>query len=226
MKKLSALLLALVLTLGLALPVLADDASVLYSGHDIFGFGPGSEFTATDLFPNFKSAMPGDVLTQTVTVGNAAACCDFVKIYLRAKVHDEAANPLSPNVAQTEDLVSITDFLSKLTLTVWNGEELIYQASPDQTHGLTQNALLGTFRQGQGATLTVRLEVPADLGNEYARRVGEVDWIFLVEEYDDADPENPKTGDHEPVLLLVLVMALSLLAIAALILLRRKKKNP
>ena len=52
--------------------------------------------------------------------------------------------------------------------------------------GLKDNKLLGTFRTGDTATLKVELAVPIDLGNEYANRVGEVDWIFHVEAYNES----------------------------------------
>ena len=80
----------------------------------------------------------------------------------------------------------MTEFLSKLSMKVWNGTELIYDASPDQLDGLKSNKLLGTFRTGETATLKVELSVPIELGNEYANRVGEVDWIFHVEAYNES----------------------------------------
>ena len=46
--------------------------------------------------------------------------------------------------------------------------------------------LLGTFRTGETAELKVELTVPIELGNEYANRVGEVDWVFHVEAYNES----------------------------------------
>lgn len=115
-----------------------------------FEFKPGSEYTETDLFLNFKNAMPGDVLTETITFTNSATDCDFVHLYMRAEAHDES-NPISDTVAETETLASMTDFLSQLSMKVWNGTELIYDASPDQLGGLSQNKFLGTFRSGETA---------------------------------------------------------------------------
>ncbi len=221
-ERIAVLLLSVLLVFGLSGAASAEESSVVYKGHNIFGFGPGSEFTDTDLFDGFKDVMPGDVLTETVKVSNTASCCDFVKIYMRAEVIGEN-NPLNANVAEHESVASMQDFLSQLSMTVWNGDAKIYEASPDETDGLSANVLLGTFRRNKGATLTVRLEVPAELDDAYARRVGEVDWVFVVEEYSDADPDIPQTGDHSPIFIYIMLMAVS--AIAILLLLKRRRKD-
>ncbi len=222
-KRFTTLLIAFLLVFSLAVPAFAASSSVTYEGHNIFGFGPGSEFTDTDLFDNFKGVMPGDVLTETVTVRNEASCCDFIKIYMRAEVHGNG-NPLSPEVAKHETVVSMQDFLSQLSMTVWNGNTKIYETSPDETDGLRNNVLLGTFRRNQGTTLTVELSVPAELGNEYANRVGEVDWVFVIEEYDDENPDVPKTGDESHIMLYMVLMAVSAACLFLLLFTRRKKQ--
>ncbi len=224
LKHLTSLTLALILVLSLSVTVFAATSYVEYSGHNIFGFGPGSEFTDTDLFDNFKGVMPGDTLTETITVKNTASCCDFIKVYLRAEAHGDS-NPLSSEVAKAETVVSMEDFLSQLTMTVWNGDTKIYEGSPDELDGLKNNVLLGTFRRNQGTTLTVELNVPIELGNEYANRVGEVDWVFVVEEYDDANPDIPQTGDHSHIMLYATLMAVSFMGIILLLLFTKKKKK-
>ncbi len=224
MKRLITALLSMLLVFNLSVTAFAASSYFTYEGHNIFGFGPGSEHTDTDLFDNFKGVMPGDTLTETITVKNTAACCDFVKIYLRAKPHGDS-NPLSSEVAEAETVVSMEDFLSQLTMTVWNGDTKIYEGSPDELDGLKNNVLLGTFRRNQGTTLTVELKVPIELGNEYANRVGEVDWVFVVEEYDDANPDIPQTGDHSHIMLYATLMAVSFMGIILLLLFAKRKKK-
>ena len=180
-KKISSLLLALAVAMSFALPVFAEDTSVTYEGEFVFGPGQNS-YTATDLFDNFKGVMPGDVLTQKITVKNTYKGCDYVKLYLRAVPHDEQ-NPLSSEVAAAgETVASVNDFLSQLIMTVLNGSTPIYQARLNELDGLEENVLLGSFTPDETAELTVQLEVPLEMGNEYANRVGEVDWIFTAEE--------------------------------------------
>ena len=76
---LRSLLLILLAVACLAAPVLAAASTITYEGADTgFDFQPGSDYTATDLFQNFKNVMPGDVLTEEITFRNAATDSDFV----------------------------------------------------------------------------------------------------------------------------------------------------
>lgn len=177
----------LLMVMSLASTAFAVSPAITFHGFSRgFDFQPGSEYTETDLFGNFKNVMPGDTVTETITFTNSAADCDFVNLYMRAEAHDETANPLSPKVAEKETVATMTEFLSKLSMKVWNGTELIYDASPDQLDGLKTNKFLGTFRTGETATLNVELTVPIGLDNKFANRVGEVDWIFHVEAYNES----------------------------------------
>lgn len=186
-KVITSLVLMLLAVLSMSVAAFAESPSITFKGHsEGFDFRPGSDYTTTDLFGNFKNVMPGDTVEDTITFTNSADDCDFVNLYMRAEVHDEEENPLSPKVADKETLTTMTDFLSQLSMKVWNGTELIYEASPDQLGGLQSNTLLGTFRKGETGKLRVQLSVPIDLDNKYANRVGEVDWIFHVEAYNES----------------------------------------
>lgn len=186
-KAITSLVLMLLVVVSMSVTAFAASPSITFEGFSKgFDFQTGSEYTETDLFGSFKNVMPGDTVTETITFTNSADDCDFVNLYMRAEAHDETENPLSPKVAEKETVATMTEFLSKLSMKVWNGTELIYEASPDELDGLKTNRLLGTFRTGETATLKVELTVPIDLGNEYANRVGEVDWIFHVEAYQES----------------------------------------
>ena len=222
LKTISALALALVLLLGMGATAFAESKVTYEGGAEKFVFLPGSEYTETDLFENFKGVMPGDVITQEITVQNNYTKAEKVNIYLRAVVHDEQGNPLSEEVARTEDLVSMQDFLSQLTMTVKQGDKVLFSASPDELDGLKENVLLGTFPGRSKTILTVELSVPFELGNEYANRVGEVDWIFTAEEV----TKTVQTGDDSDLILWAALMTLSLVTAAGVILtLNRKNKE-
>lgn len=200
------LLLVLVLVMSLSTTALAADASITFNGlEEGFDFQPGSEYTLTDLFDNFKDVMPGDEKTQKITFTNKAEDCDYIKLYMKAIVHDEEGNVLTYSEPyeftdgkdqagiegqRDETVVTMADFLAQLSMEVYNGETLIYQASPDELDGLAEPVLLGEFRNGQTTELNVKLQVPIELGKEYANRVGEVDWVFTAEGFDD--PECPE----------------------------------
>lgn len=194
-KTFSSLLLVFVMLMGLlSTTSFAADTTVTYTGVKTgFSLGTGSEYTDTDLFHNFKGVMPGDQLTQTIRVKNEARDCDYIKLYIRAEAHDEQNNPLSQTVsAYGETVATMEEFLSKLHMKVYHESKLIYEASPDELDGLTENVYLGTFRSGQSSTLAVELNVPLDLENRYANRVGEVDWIFTAEAFNT--PSGPSTS--------------------------------
>lgn len=179
-------------------------ASVSYEGGaEKFVFLPGSSLSASDLFEGFKDVLPGDVLTQTIRVQNDSA--SSVRIYMRA-------DPVSAADA---------DFLNQLHLSVTAGEKEIFDAQAGEQGGLANNTLLGTFKKSGGTDLTVTLEVPADLGNEYMDRLGTVPWTFLAEEVTADD--TPETGDwFRPA---VWIAAAAVLAgCIVLLLIRRRKK--
>lgn len=186
-KAVFSLVLMILIVISLSSTAFAAAPSITFKGFTSgFDFQPGSEYTETDLFNSFKNVMPGDTVTETITFTNSASDCDFVNLYMRAEAHDETANPLSPKVADKETIAAMTEFLSKLSMKVWNGTELIYDAAPNELGGLGSNKFLGTFRSGETATLKVELSVPNDLDNKFADRIGEVDWIFHVEAYNES----------------------------------------
>ena len=151
-------------------------ASVSYEGGaEDFVFLPGSAYSDTDLFEGFKGVLPGDTIHQTIRVQNDSGAP--VRIYLRA-------DPVNPEDA---------DFLNQLHMTVTAGSKEIFDAAAGVQAGLAENTLLGSFKQDGGTSLTVNLEVPIELGNEYMGRIGTVPWVFLTEEI--AADESPETGD-------------------------------
>ena len=225
-----SLLTAVILVLSLGAAALAEGASVSYEGGaEQFVFLPGSDYTDTDLFDGFKGVMPGDTVTQKITVTNRLSGSDTVKLYLRAQAHGAlAGNPLSESVAAQESVVSMTDFLSQLSMTVKQGDRVIYQASPDELDGLAQNVLLGSFASGESVELTVELKVPAELDNKYAERVGEVDWVFVAEQIPaatTAKPDQPKTGDTASLILWIVVAAVTLMSLAAMLFVRMRQSK-
>lgn len=208
-KRLFTLLMVLALCLSLA-PAAFADSSVTYKGQaEKFLFAPGSDYSPTDLFENFKGVMPGDTLTQKIDVRNAADEKVNVKIYMRALGAKEGSE----------------EFLSQMTLNVkaMDGAEL-FDAPADQTAQLSDWVCLGTFKSGANTTLDVSLNVPITMGDDFQQAIGYLDWEFMVEEF-PIDDTNPKTGDETPIALYVTVCAVSAAAIIVLLLTRRKKEE-
>ena len=216
MKKCLLFLVASVLLLFGAAPVLAAEGNVTYSGNaGEFIFNPGSRYSPTDLFPAFKDVMPGDSIVQQITVKNDASNQVKVKIYLRALgAHEDSA-----------------EFLSKLRLRVGKSENntmaYMFDAAANEPAQLTQWVCLGTLYSGEEVSLNVILDVPAELDNTYQQQIGYLDWEFMVEEHmvEQTDPEPPKTGDDTQPWLLTIGMILSLGALMVLVFIRRSRKE-
>lgn len=205
MKKLFALFASIAVILSSALVSYAANGSVTYDGgSQRFIFEPGSSHSPTDLFDSFKDVMPGDVLTQRITVKNDSANGVKVKIYLRA-------------LGAHEDSV---DFLSKLHLTVSKHGDMDYMfdAQADETAQLGERVCLGTLYSGGEVELDVTLTVPLELSNEYQDSIGYLDWEFAVEELPiEPDDPLPPTGDDSNMPLWVMLAVASLLIIFAII---------
>ena len=216
MKKIITLLITLALLLFSTVTVFAADGKVTYSGNaGDFVFEPGSVHSLTDLFPDFKDVMPGDTLTQQITVKNEADNKVKVKIYVRSLGADEDSER----------------FLSQLGLKVQKSEEntmaYMFDAAASQSAQLTDWVCLGTLYSGGEVNLDVTLDVPTALGNEFQNAIGSLDWEFKVEEYpiDDTDPTPPPTGDSGVVVLCAVIMLCSLFLIIVLFARRKKDKE-
>ena len=83
-KGILSLALTLLMLMGLATTAFAD-GRVTYDGNAReFIFAPGSEYSPTDLFTDFKNVMPGDSITQKVTIDNKVEKNVKIKVYMRA----------------------------------------------------------------------------------------------------------------------------------------------
>lgn len=215
-KKLSAFFMVMVLVIStFVTTAFAAESTITYKGRsagNMIEFAPGSLYTKTDLFENMKDVMPGDTRTEIVTIKNEYSGCDYIKVYMRAVLHDEDNNLISPKVMEEliarqadsenaedqamSELAYMNDFLKQLKLTVKNGEKTVYEGHPDslETGFENGNVALGTLRRNKSMTLDVVLEVPLEMDNRYADRIGEVDWIFVVEERNDPDDDDDDNG--------------------------------
>jgi len=205
-RKFPALLLAAVLVIVMGGSALASGVTYV-NRTELFDFKPGSMYHVTDLFENFKNVMPGDVLEQKIIVQNSSE--ERVRIWLQCKY-------------DAWTMTEAGDFLDKLKLTVISGNNKIFEAAAGEKAQLTKPKLLGTFKEGGKVELTVRLEVPIELGNEYMGQIGIVPWTFSVEEVPDDD--TPDTGDWFEIGIWAGTAVLLTLAIVILLIIQRKKR--
>ena len=216
MKKIITILITLAVLFSSTVTVFAADGKVTYSGNaGNFVFEPGSEHSLTDLFPNFKGVMPGDTLTQKITVKNDADNKVKVKIYIRS-------------LGAHEDSV---EFLSRLGLKVAKSEEnkmaYMFDAAANEAAQLTDWVCLGTLYSGGEVNLDVTLNVPTSLDNEFQNKIGYLDWEFMIEEFpiEEGDPKPPQTGDNSNMGLWFTIMICSLIMMIILLVWRKKDKE-
>lgn len=214
MKRMRKLIFSVVLTLALAVsaavPVFAADAAVFYDGDaQEFIFAPGSDYSPTDLFDNFKGVMPGDSLTQKITIQNDVSKKVNVKVYLRS-------------IGAKEDSEA---FLSQLNLTVTHNDDPLFSAPANETASLTDWVYLGTYASGAKTDLTLTLDVPITLDTSFEDAVGVLGWEFKVEEIPVEG--QPDTNDDLGILsyLWIGFAAAAVILTGVLLFLYRKRKQ-
>lgn len=210
-KKLSCLVLPTVLLMLCSFTAFAE-GRVTYDGNARdFIFAPGSRYSPTDLFTDFKDVMPGDSITQKVTIDNKAQNNVKIKLYMRSLGAEKGSE----------------DFLSKLYLTVkQDGKSNLFSAPTSEPAQLSDWVYLGTVYSGGKIDLNVTLNVPITLENRFQDAIGYLDWQFKIEELPVSpnDPKAPKTGDKTNVRLFLLLMSASAIVLIILPIVQKNKK--
>jgi predicted ribosomally synthesized peptide with SipW-like signal peptide len=117
-----------------------------------------------DFFSNFSSAMPGDVLTDTIELSNTT---------------EQEAELFFSVEAEEQEL------LEKLGLSIFLEESKLYEGNL-YAAGLSEGISLGTFSPGQQETMRFTVTVPEDFDNSYALQEASVKWNFTVTEKEEA----------------------------------------
>ncbi len=163
--------LAIICTLSVVLMLIALPVSAVTVSYDDakeqFVFDTEGGANPTDLFVNFKDAMPGDTLSQTIMLENKSTNRMNVKVFMRS---------LGANADSNE-------FLSKLKLTVnQEGYNPFFEAPANQVATLGDWVELGNIATGGSVKLNVLLEIPITLGNDFMDKIGTLKWEFMSEE--------------------------------------------
>lgn len=205
-------LLCVLLLLSMGTTAFATGTVTYMENAGKFIFQPGSEYSPTDLFTDFKNVMPGDSVTQAILIRNDVSNKVKIRVYMRSLGAQEATD----------------EFLSQLKLTVKQKDDsILFEAPADQTAQLTDWVYLGTVYSGGEITLNMTLDVPITLGDEYQNGIGYVDWQFKIEELpvEPSDPDVPQTGDSSNIFLFAGLFTVSLVAMFALLWIAIRKKR-
>lgn len=189
----------------------AQDGNVTYDGNaKDFIFAPGSEYSPTDLFADFKDLMPGDSVSQKITIDNDISKEVKIKIYMRSLGADQQSQ----------------EFLSQLSLTVvQDGKTNLFDAPASETAQLTDWVYLGTLYSGGKIDLDVTVSVPITLGNDFQDAVGKLTWEFMVEELPVETTDPRPTGDNSNIYVAMSVMSVSAAALTVVLVLKKKKEQ-
>lgn len=212
-KKVFLLITIALLVASMGLSAYAQGNVTFNPGTKKFIFAPGSKESPTDLFESFKNVMPGDSLTEKIEIKNEASNNVKIKLYIKA-------------LDTSKEEGSNEEFLSKLTLSVkQNTNTELYKAPANEEAQLTDWVYLGTVFSGGKVTLDVTLDVPIEMGNEFQKAAGYVDWSFKVEELpvESSDPKPPQTGDNIMIYGILMVVSAAVIAVTIVPVIKRKK---
>lgn len=128
-------------------------------------FGFTINRTDGNLFDSLTSVMPGDTLTQTITVKSDSGNSSNFNIYLYALPGDETVN----------------GFLQGMTLRVFDGttELPVMNAGSENT---SKGVLLGEFAPGSSKNLELTVTLPLAMGDGFQAASSIVNWHFYAEE--------------------------------------------
>lgn len=211
-----------VLALALSAAATVSASSVTYKGQaEKFVYQPGSEYSPTDLFAEFRGVMPGDSLVQDITVKNAVSDKVNVEIFIRAL----GASELSGDEGTVVSREQSDEFLKEMTLTVTQkGKSELFDAPANQTAQLTDWVSLGTFKSGAEVDLQVLLDIPVTMGNDFKEKIGALQWQFKVIET-PVPASSVQTGDNSDMIVPLSLMGIAALALILALFAKRRKEE-
>lgn len=182
-KRLFSLVLTVVMMMGFALSSSAAGI-ITYegkAGEESYTFAPGTEYSVSDLFTDFKNLMPGDKINQTIRLVNNGKDGTTTKFYLKALGPASAENPdlLISNGQEAvlpEEPMPSADDVTEGAVILGNG---------DDTDGNPDRVLDSSVQKNLLNQLKMTVEIVKTNGNETIfeapadQTAGLSDWVLL-----------------------------------------------
>ncbi len=189
-----------------------DSVTVEGNGSDAAGTQVVAGYQDKDLFSNMKNLVPGDTISNTVTLSNKSsrAVTIYMKAFSEFTSEDGVTAVREGSEAFAEGKTFRKDLLDQIEMSLKLGDQIIYRGSADGNapaegyqaltagdYGLS----LGSFEAGQTEELVVTLTLPGHaFDNTFADRFDAVDWVFCVEGTTPTppDPDPGPKPDPDP----------------------------
>jgi len=159
-----------------------DDPAVIYNGRtrtiEFQSLLPFGKNTEPDLFRDMKGMMPGDSISQSITVGAKNMDIDRVRLWLRAENPNEDYQKLMETYGHWVDFTVAID-------------------DKEITGNLAEGVELGYFNSRGKDTVSVTLSIDPEAGNALQDLVAEVDWVFTAEIIPGTIGTPPISGDGD-----------------------------
>ena len=158
----------------------------------------GFQCSSAELFDEFGSMMPGDLYIKTVNIKNSAV--NPMQIALDVTAGDNEIN-------------------KKINIIIHAAGREIYKGTAEEADQLKVMDLI-EIPQGETGTVSVQMQLPASIDNDYTEMEDEVVWNLTAEEVVD---DSVQTGDDLDVKLILLAGLLAL--IAMMIVLKQERRG-
>jgi len=135
-----------------------------------------------DLFDGFKDMMPGDAVTQKITVKAENLSGGTAYIYLRT----DPDNKGDITEAEKEDYQKLLNS-QLVTLEVKQNDTVLSNGTLSD-----EGVLLGKFKSGDVTELDVTLKIDITAGNELQGLQAGIGWVFTAEYYEQPDRPSSK----------------------------------
>lgn len=159
-----------------------------------------------DFFSKLGHVLPGDNLTQEITLNNTTS--DDVEYFVSTVGKED--------ISEKE-----ANFLKSLKLTISQGNTLIYEGSLYPLDKVS----LGSYKTKSTSKIKFNITIPSELGNEYANFNTLMKWNFSVNGKDKVIPKSPQTGDIKVQVAFTIFFISALGLVLVLVAERRNKRK-